>query len=197
MDKEITKKCTKAREDSLTEKYKIIEKSYNSNPKVAHQRIQEISSKKYYKTTTGCIKDKNRNILFKEQTIKQRWTEDIKELYDDPERGGKPIKFNNDLSGPEITKSEVRESISSMKNGKAVGPDEIPAKVIKALGDSAVDVLHDLANTIYETSEIPEIPQKSVFITIPKKIGVTECENFRTIAIISLVIKILFKICVP
>ena len=153
MDKEIKKKCTKAREDSLTEKCKVIEKSYNSNPKVAHQRIREISSKKYYKTTTGCIKDKNGNTLFEEQTIKQLWVEHIKELYDDPERGGKPIKFNNDLSGPEITKSEVREAMSSVKNGKAVGPDEIPAEV-KALGDSAVDVLHDLANTIYETGEM-------------------------------------------
>ena len=44
-----------------------------------------------------------------------------------------------------------------MKNGKAVGPDEILAEVMKALGDSAVDVLHDLANTIYKTGEIPEI----------------------------------------
>ena len=44
-----------------------------------------------------------------------------------------------------------------MKNGKAVGPDEILTEVIKALGDSAVHVLHDLANTIYETGEIPEI----------------------------------------
>ena len=196
MGREIKKKCTNAHEDYLTEKCKIIEKSYNSNPKVVHQRTREISSKKYYKTTTGCIKDKNGNILFEEQTIKQRWTEYIKELYDDPERDGRLIKFNNDLSGPEITKSEVREAISSMKNGKAVGPDEIPVEVIKALGDSAVDVLHDLANTIYKTGEIPEILQKSVFITIPKKTGVTECENFTTIAIMSHVIKILLKICV-
>ena len=183
MDKEIKKKCTKAHEDSLTEKCKVIEKSYNSNPKVVHQRIRKISSKKYYKTTTGCIKDKNGNILFEEQTIKQLWVEYIRELYDDPERGGKPIKFNNDLSGPEITKSEVREAVSNMKNGKAVGPDEIPADFVKALGNSAVDVQHDLANTIYETAEILEILQKSVFITIPKKTGVTECENFKTIAI--------------
>ena len=87
---------------------------------MVHQRIREISSKKYCKTTTGCIKDKNGNILFEEQTIKQRWTEYIKELYDNPEKGGKPIKFNNNLSRPEITKSEVREAISSMKNGKAM-----------------------------------------------------------------------------
>ena len=161
-----------------------------------HQRIREISSKKYYKTTTECIKDKNGNILFEEQTIKQCWTEYIRELYDNLERGGKPIKFNNNFSGPETTKRKVREAISSMKNGKAVGPDEMSAEVIKALGDSAVNMLHDLANTIYETGEIPEILQKSVFITIPKKIGVTECENFRTIAIMSHVIKILRKICV-
>ena len=81
-----------------------------------------------------------------------------------------------------------------MKNGKAVGPDEIPAEVIEALGESAVNVLHDLANTIYKTDEILEILQKSVFITIPKKIGLTECENFRTTAITSHDIKILLKI---
>ena len=52
-----------------------------------------------------------------------------------------------------------------MKNSKAIGPDEIPAEVIKALGGSAVDVLHDLANTIYKTGEIPEILHKLVFIT--------------------------------
>ena len=34
--------------------------------------------------------------------------ERVKELYDHPERGGKPIKFNNNLSGPEITKSEEK-----------------------------------------------------------------------------------------
>ena len=98
------------------------------------------------------------------------------------------------MSGPEITKREVREAISSMKNGKTVSPDEIWAKVVKALGESAVDVLHHLANTIYETGEIPEILPKSIFITISKKIGVTECENLRTIAIMSHVIKILLKI---
>ena len=128
--------------------------------------------------------------------MQQRWAEYIKELYDDPERDGKPFKFSNDFSGPEITKSKVREAISSMKNGKAVSPDKMPEKVVKALGDSAVDVLHVLANTIYKTGKIPEILQKSVFITIPKKIGVTECENFRTIAIMNHVIKILLKICV-
>ena len=42
--------------------------------------------------------------------------------------------------------------------------------------------------------EIPKILQKSVFIAIPKKIGVKECENFRTITIMSDVIKILPKI---
>ena len=72
MNKEIKKKCTKAYEDSLTEKCKVIEKSYHSNPKVAHQRIQKITSKKYYKTTNRRIKDKNGNILFEEQTIQQR-----------------------------------------------------------------------------------------------------------------------------
>lgn len=66
-------------------------------------------------------------------------------------------------------------------------------KSVKALGDSAGDVLHDLTNTFYETGEISEILQKWVFITISKKTGVTECENFRTKAIMNHVIKILLK----
>ena len=34
-----------------------------------------------------------------------------------------------------IIKEEVRENMKRMKNGKAVGPDEIPVEVRKCLGE--------------------------------------------------------------
>ena len=34
-----------------------------------------------------------------------------------------------------ITKIEVRDALKSLKNGKAAGPDNMPAEAIKAEGD--------------------------------------------------------------
>ena len=37
------------------------------------------------------------------------------------------------LEGEEISKEEVRENMKRMKNGNAVGPDDIPVEVWKCL----------------------------------------------------------------
>jgi len=42
-----------------------------------------------------------------------------------------------------------------MKNGKAAGPDDIPAEAIKADTETAVNMLHDLFNKIWEDEIIP------------------------------------------
>jgi len=51
------------------------------------------------------------------------------------------------LSQP-ITREEVKESLRKMKNGKAVGPDNIPVEVWKSLGEDGVAWLTDFFNVI-------------------------------------------------
>ena len=42
-----------------------------------------------------------------------------------------------DSLGPELLASEIEAAIEEMKNGKAVGIDEIPVEFLKALGGEA------------------------------------------------------------
>ena len=50
------------------------------------------------------------------------------------------------------------------------------------------------ANKIYDTGDIPEEMKKSVFIPIPKKVGAVECEQHRTLSMMSHITKIILKV---
>ena len=52
-----------------------------------------------------------------------RWKEYITEFYSKPDRGSQPFNFEELLTRPTILKSELRNAVLSMKNGKAVGLD--------------------------------------------------------------------------
>ena len=66
--------------------------------------------------------------------------------------------------------------------------------MLKALDEWGIDALHKIIDQIYECGEIPEELSKSVFIAMPKKPGAIDCDQFRTISLMSHVTKILIKI---
>ena len=77
---------------------------------------------------------------------------------------------------------------------KVNGGDGIPAELFKILKDDAVKVLHLICQQIWKTQQLPQDWKISVFITIPTKGNAKECSNYHTIAFISHVSKIMFKI---
>ena len=67
-----------------------------------------------------------------------------------------------------------------MKNGKATGPDEIPAEVWKCLGNSGIDLLWDLMGKIYEQEKIADEWRDSTIVPIYKeKGGIQDYRNYR------------------
>lgn len=58
-------------------------------------------------------------------------------------------------------------------------------EMTKATEELGVNAVTKLANRIYDTGQIPSAMQRSAFTTIPKKPGAMECNEFRTISIIS------------
>ena len=117
------------------------------------------------------------------QSTRRRWLEYVKELYDEPNRSASPLYFKEPLNGPTILKSEIQNALSSMRNGKALGSDKISAETLKALNHFGLELLQLLANTIYNKDLFPDELYKPTFMTIPKKSGAVNCENFRTISI--------------
>ena len=77
---------------------------------------------------------------------------------------------------------------------KASGGDAIPAELFQILNDDAVKVLHSICQKIWKTQQSPQDWNRSVFIPTLKKGHDKECSNYRTIALISQVSKVMLKI---
>ena len=77
---------------------------------------------------------------------------------------------------------------------KASGGDGIPVELFQILKDDAVKVLHSKCQQIWKSQQWPQDWKRSVFIPIPKKGNAKECSNCHTIALISHVSKLMFKI---
>ena len=85
-------------------------------------------------------------------------------------------------------------ALGSITTNKASVDDGIPVELFQILKDDAVKVLHSICQQIWKTQQWPEDWKRSVFIPIPKKGNPKECSNYRTIALISHVSKLMLKI---
>ena len=77
---------------------------------------------------------------------------------------------------------------------KASGGNGIPVELFKILKDDAVKVLHSICQQIWKTQQWPQNWKRSVFIPIPKKGNAKEHSNCHSIAFISHVNKLMYKI---
>ena len=192
IDKNIIRACRKAEDEWLNQQCQEIENLERQfKSKEMHKKVRELANKKKSTRGNGCIKNKDGQILFDEEEIAARWVEYVTELYDDEREPMPRFEVN---SGENILKEEVEKAIRSMKNGKATGPDDIPAEILKALDEANTDIITSLCNTIYNNGLIPSEMKQSVFITLPKRPKTQNCAEHRTISLMGHVTKLLLKI---
>ena len=190
LNKQIKSKCNEEKDIWLTSQCIEIECYKGHDSKYFHEKIKDVTGRKP-SPRSGCIKSKDGQTLMDIEDKLNRWSEYIQDLFDDDR--GPPPEINND-EGPPILKDEVNAAIEKMKPNKAAGPDEIPVEIFDALNETGITHLTTLINTIYNTGQLPSDFRKSVFITLQKKPGATECENHRTISLMSHATKILLRI---
>ncbi|KAG1673509.1 Craniofacial development protein 2 [Nymphon striatum] len=188
----IKRKCNNAKENWINEQCQEIEHKKNTDSKYMHSKIKDISGIKSRYTSTNCIKSKEGIMLMEKEDILNRWSEYVEELFMD-NRGSKPELIKN-IDGPPILEDEVKAAMRKMKHGKATGPDNIPIEAISALEDLGIKMTTKFLNLIYDSGKIPDDLCKSVFITIPKTPGATECALHRTISLMSHFTKILLRV---
>ena len=192
LTKEIKRMCSEAKEKWINDQCGELERKQNSDSRIAHEKIREVSGKKSC-SSTGCIRSKTGEILIEKQMILGRWSEYIGDLYEDDERGDIP-KIKRNMDGPPILKSEVEAAIKKMKSGKATGPDNIPIEIVTSLEEIGINKTTTLLNSIYSSGNLPEDLKESVFVTLPKTPGATECASHRTISLMSHFTKLLLRI---
>ena len=81
-----------------------------------------------------------------------------------------------------------------IKGNEAPGTDRIMIENITALDEEALDILLDLCRQIYDTGIIPEDLKQSLIIRLAIKCTAMKCTEYRTISLMSLMIKIMMKI---
>ena len=93
----------------------------------------------------------------------------------------------------DILECEVKWALGSITTNKASGGDGIPSELFLILED-AVKVLHSMCQQMWKTQQWLQDWKSSIFIPIPKKGNAKEWSNYRTIALISHVSKVMLKI---
>ena len=81
-----------------------------------------------------------------------------------------------------------------MKKGRSVEVDNIPAELVQAGGEDVITVLTTICNKIWQTGEWPTPWIQSLVSTLPKKGNLQQCQNYRTISLISHPRKVMLKI---
>jgi hypothetical protein len=93
-----------------------------------------------------------------------------------------------------ITELEVYKELRKIKLGKSAGPDGITSRMLKTFSDELAPIFTIIFNRIMSTCLIPDIWKLSTIIPIPKNKTPNCLNDFRPIALTSIVMKCFEKL---
>ena len=164
------------------------EAARNGNMKDLYNITRKLSGK--FSKPERPVNDKEGKQIIDDKGQKQRWVEYFEELLNRPAPPDPPDIQPADIDLPinctAPTKEEISKAIKKLKNGKAPGPDEIPAEALKADVDTTVELLYPLFQKIWEEEEVPTAWKEGLLIKLPKKGNLSSCANYRGITLLSI-----------
>lgn len=171
---------------------KIEEKSMG-NQKLFYNAVKNIR-KKQVKTTK--IKSKVGEIITNTVETMHRWKEYFEELlggiHTDENLVGN--EYNNDSIETDITLEELKNTIRSMKNGKACGKDKVAIEMIKKMDEIGYSILNVIINTVWKEEIIPIEWKETLVVPIYKQGDKHVCDNYRGINLLNTIMKIIESI---
>ena len=105
-----------------------------------------------------------------------------------------PAKSDLPIACDIPSKEEIHKAIKQLRNGKATGPDNIPAEALKADVETSTEMLYPLFRDIWEKEEVPAEWKEGYLIKLPKKGDLTSCSNYRGITLLSIPGKIFNRV---
>ena len=186
----------KANENYVGEQFSEIEENLRkNNSKRAYELVNDLTTVKQGKVTS--VQDRSGKCLTEERQILNRWTEYCSELYNH-NANGDPSVLNCTQTDKEddhpILRREVEAAVQSLKKGKSAGVDNIPAELVQAGGEDVITVLTTICNRIWQTGKWQTPWTQSLVITLPNNGNLQQCQNYRTISLISHRSKVMLKI---
>ncbi|XP_072398305.1 uncharacterized protein [Diabrotica undecimpunctata] len=118
-----------------------------------HKKLKEMISGNRNKPI-GILTNADGTTITETQDKLRRWKEYIEHLFYDQKV--KQLEIDGEITKPEIIKGVGIYAIKHTKGREALGPDNIPIKLLKIIDENNIDVLLDLFNSIYKTRNIPK-----------------------------------------
>ena len=163
------------------------------NMKEVHEATKKLCNEK--PRHIDMVKDKEGNLLTKDDEIRKRWGEHFDEVLNRPAPSlvadiNKETECIDNIEVGYITRDEIRNAMHKMKKGKAAGIDSITIELLRAGSDVTTEVLYELFTKIWDKEEIPEDWSKILIVKLPKRGNLTDCDNWRVITLIPVIVKI-------
>ena len=196
--KEVKQLCRNDKKSFLIAKCTKIEDHMKENK--SREMYEEINNlTKSFQPRLGVIKDKYGKTLTESEKILGRWKEYCADMYSDDSQINTSLDTGITSEQEESEcktplRCEIKRAINSLKDRKSPGCDNIHAEMIKASGDEGVEVYHKLCAAIWKSEQWPSDWKRAFFITLPKKLDLLMCSNYRTISLISHASKILLNV---
>lgn len=99
-------------------------------------------------------------------------------------------RINSNCPSP----SEIKSAIKALKSGKAPGPDGIFVELLQADVDIVSRQIHPIIESFWELGEFPEEMKESLLVKLPKKGDLSQLKNWRGIALLNSINKLVARI---
>ena len=134
------------------------------------QKAQLLRGRTSKAIRTFGIEKNQSNIVIDHRQALRIWEKYIQDLYDlenCPKDNAIEAEeeLNENCKGPTILKSEVVNAIKDLRRKKVTRNDNIPAMLLKELGDSGLKIMTALVNKIYMNGDFLDV----TIIALPKK----------------------------
>src|SRR2546425_11099055 len=162
-----------------------------AHSQLLYQKIKELQPKGSRVLQT--IKSKQGRALLEKDEVMERWAKYVEELYKDENRGEADM---GDLVNEvyTISSEEVEAMIKDLPKRKACGSNNISAELLQGMGEKGIEIMTNLIKKVFKSGYIPEDFRNSIFAPFPKVSRAQECNDFRTIALISHESKVLLHL---
>ena len=175
----------------------IEENLRHTNTKQAFAIVKNLTRNR--QSRTAVINDKNGRMITEAKAVAERWREYCHDLYSHPlnvdtDIMKRPQEVEEQEERLPILREEVVTAIKQLKAGKAAGIDNIPGELLREGGESTVSILLKICNEVWISGKWPPSWTTSIIVPIPKKGDLKECQNYRTISLISHPSKVLLKV---
>ena len=199
LNKNVKKGVKKQKKEQLEKKIKQLEEDFRMND--SHnlfKTVRELEGKP--KKSLAVVKDSNGKkhtllsevlTLWKdhfEKHLNTSFTHEISALEDLTDHP------DPDETGGEISKDDIKAAIRRMKTRKSPGIDNLTTEVIKAGGNTMVDMLYKIYGVVWKEEKTPKDFSKMVISPIHKKGDKLTRENYRAISLLSIPGKIFLRV---